>query len=125
MSAVQTHRIDGVILRPNAHVVIALQSIFGIGKTRANKICLASGIPSSKKVSELSDDEFKLLQDGVSQYEVEGPLRRRVASAKQHLKNIRCYRGKRHANRLPSRGQRTRTNAATAKGTAGKTGQQK
>lgn len=109
-------RVSGVILPPNKHVGIALQSIYGIGRTRALQICQAVGIEPSVKISEIQDDTAALIQKVVSDFEVEGDLRRRIAMNIKRLRDIKCYRGLRHRMGLPVRGQRTRTNARTRKG---------
>jgi len=109
-------RVSGVILPPNKHVGIALQSIFGIGRTRALQICKAVGIESSIKISELKEDVVNMIQKTVAEFEVEGDLRRRIAFNIKRLRDIKCYRGLRHRMGLPVRGQRTRTNARTRKG---------
>lgn len=112
-------RIQNVPLEPNKHVQIALQSIYGIGKTRALKICAKVGIPGATKVKELADDVVRHLQDAVNEYVTEGDLRREVSMRIKRLRDIGCYRGKRHRANLPVRGQRTRTNARTRKGPRG------
>ena len=113
-------RIEGVILEPHKHIRIALQSIYGIGSTRASKICEATGIEPSTKASQLSDAQLKALQDEIAKYDVEGPLRRKVSMDIKRLRDIKCARGDRHRRSLPLRGQRTRTNARTRKGPVGK-----
>ncbi|QRN41045.1 MAG: 30S ribosomal protein S13 [Neisseriaceae bacterium] len=109
-------RIAGVNIPNKAHVVIGLQSIYGIGDTRANLICSAAGVEPSKKVQDLSDAELERLRDEVAKYEVEGDLRREVSMSVKRLMDMGCYRGFRHRRGLPCRGQRTRTNARTRKG---------
>lgn len=113
-------RIEGVILDPHKHVRIALQAIYGIGNTLSGKICEATGIEPSTKVSQLTDSQLKDLQDEVGKFDVEGPLRRKVSMDIKRLKDIKCRRGDMHRRSLPVRGQRTRTNARTRKGPIGK-----
>lgn len=108
-------RIAGVNLPVNKHIVIALTSIFGIGSTRAKKICAQCNIDSSRKVSELSTDDEELLRKAVAQFEVEGDLRRRVAMDIKRKIDLKTYQGLRHVRGLPVHGQRTRTNASTRK----------
>jgi small subunit ribosomal protein S13 len=115
-----TIRIEGVILDPNKHIRIALQSIYGIGNTRALKICEKTKIEQHIKVSELTDAQLRALQEVVGEYDVEGPLRRKVSMDIKRYRDIKCYRGDRHRRGLPMRGQRTRTNARTRKGPRGK-----
>jgi small subunit ribosomal protein S13 len=109
-------RISGVILPPNKHIRVALQSVFGIGNQRAVNICKKVGVDPTIKVVDLKDDYTSLIQEAVNEYEVEGDLRRRVAMDIKRLGDIKCYRGLRHKRGLPVRGQRTRTNARTRKG---------
>lgn len=115
-----TIRIEGVILDPNKHIRVALQSIYGIGNTRALEICEKTKIDQQTKVSQLTDSQLKTLQDAVGEYDVEGPLRRKINMDIKRFRDIKCYRGDRHRRGLPVRGQRTRTNARTRKGPRGK-----
>lgn len=116
MSAV---RIQNVQLEPNKHIRVALQSIYGIGNTRAKQICTKVGIESTTKVKDLDDETVRGLQDAVAAFSTEGDLRREVSMRIKRLRDIGCYRGKRHRAGLPVRGQRTRTNARTRKGPRG------
>lgn len=109
-------RVSGVILPPNKHICIALRSIFGIGRTRALQICQAAGIEPNVKVSAIQEEMANTIQKVVSEFEVEGDLRRRIAMNIKRLRDIKCYRGLRHRMGLPVRGQRTKTNARTRKG---------
>lgn len=109
-------RISGVIMTPNKHVGIALRGIFGIGRTRSLQICKAVGVESSVKIADLTEDVINRIQKLITEFEVEGDLRRRIAMNIKRLRDIKCYRGLRHRMGLPVRGQRTRTNARTRKG---------
>ena len=109
-------RIAGVNVPANKHAVIALQSIYGIGATRAAKICADSNIAPSAKIKDLTDAELEALRAGVGQYDVEGDLRREVSMNIKRLMDLGCYRGLRHRRGLPVRGQQTQTNARTRKG---------
>ncbi len=109
-------RVAGVILPPKKHIKIALLSVFGIGLTRALQICQKINLNPATKVSELTEQAIKSIQQAVSEFQVEGDLRRKVSMDIKRLKDIKCYRGLRHRRRLPVRGQRTKTNARTAKG---------
>ena len=109
-------RIAGINIPTNKHIVIGLQSIFGIGKTRSKLICETLKLDPSTKVSELSEDQLESIRTAVSKYEVEGNLRREVAMDIKRLRDLGCYRGIRHRKSLPLRGQRTKTNARTRKG---------
>ena len=109
-------RIAGVNIPNHQHTVIALTAIYGIGRTRAQKICATAGINTSTKIKDLSDSEMEKLRDEVGKVTVEGDLRREVSMNIKRLMDLGCYRGVRHRRGLPVRGQRTRTNARTRKG---------
>ena len=109
-------RIAGINIPTNKHIVIALQSIFGIGQTRAKLICETLKLKPSTKVSELTEDQLESIRTTITQFEVEGGLRREVAMNIKRLRDLGCYRGIRHRKGLPLRGQRTKTNARTRKG---------
>jgi small subunit ribosomal protein S13 len=109
-------RIAGVNLPPRKHIVIALTSIYGIGCTRAKKICEKSGISGQTLVQNLTEQETDRLRESVGEFTVEGDLRRERSMDIKRLMDLGCYRGLRHRRGLPLRGQRTRTNARTRKG---------
>jgi small subunit ribosomal protein S13 len=109
-------RIAGVNIPNHQHAVIALQAIYGIGRTRANAICVAANIAPSTKIKDLSDAEMDKLRESVGRFTVEGDLRREMTMSIKRLMDLGCYRGTRHRKGLPVRGQRTRTNARTRKG---------
>jgi small subunit ribosomal protein S13 len=109
-------RIAGVNIPDRKHTVIALTSIYGIGKTRAAQICTEAGVPTDRKIMELSEDEMEKLRNEVAKFTVEGDLRREVSMNIKRLMDLGCNRGIRHRRGLPLRGQRTQTNARTRKG---------
>lgn len=109
-------RIEGVDLPRNKRVGIALQYIYGIGKTRSNAIMEKTGINPQTRVYDLTEDQVALLREAVGGYLVEADLRREVQLNIKRLIEIGSYRGLRHRRSLPVRGQRTRTNARTRKG---------
>ena len=109
-------RIAGINIPPHKHTEIGLTSIYGIGRTTAQKICVASGIPFNKKVKDLTDGDLEKLRDEVGKLTIEGDLRRELTMNIKRLMDLGCYRGFRHRRGLPCRGQRTRTNARTRKG---------
>jgi len=109
-------RIAGINIPTDKHIVIGLQSIFGIGQTRSKLICETLKLNPSIKVSELTEDQLESIRVAVSKFEVEGDLRREVAMNIKRLRDLGCYRGIRHRKSLPLRGQRTKTNARTRKG---------
>ncbi|MDR1529412.1 MAG: 30S ribosomal protein S13 [Burkholderiales bacterium] len=109
-------RIAGVNIPNHQHAEIALTAIYGIGRSRAKKICMAAGIDSATKIRDLDDAAMDKLRDQIAEYAVEGDLRREVTMSIKRLMDLGCYRGVRHRRGLPVRGQRTRTNARTRKG---------
>ena len=109
-------RIAGINIPTDKHILIGLQSIFGIGQSRSKLICETLKLNPSTKVSELTEDQLESIRVDVSKYEVEGDLRREVAMNIKRLRDLGCYRGIRHRKSLPLRGQRTKTNARTRKG---------
>jgi small subunit ribosomal protein S13 len=109
-------RIAGVNIPNHQHTVIALTAIYGVGRTRAQKICAAAGVVVSTKIKDLTDTQMDRLRDEVGKLTVEGDLRREVTMNIKRLMDLGCYRGVRHRRGLPVRGQRTRTNARTRKG---------
>ena len=109
-------RIVGINIPTNKHIVIGLQSIFGIGETRSKLICQTLKLDPSIKVSDLTEDQLESIRTTITQFEVEGDLRREIAMNIKRLRDLGCYRGIRHRKGLPLRGQRTKTNARTRKG---------
>ncbi|MFO7728388.1 MAG: 30S ribosomal protein S13 [Desulfonatronovibrio sp.] len=110
-------RIAGVDLPRNKKIGIALTYIYGIGRTTALKILDSTGVDWTKKTDELSSDEVNAVRTELENtYKVEGDLRRELTANIKRLMDIGCYRGLRHRRSLPSRGQRTHTNARTRKG---------
>lgn len=112
-------RIAGVNIPTQKRVEIGLQSIYGIGPTKAKQICTKLGISDERRVNQLTDDEVLKIRETIDQdYKVEGDLRREVSMNIKRLMDLGCYRGLRHRKGLPVRGQRTHTNARTRKGKA-------
>jgi len=109
-------RIAGINIPNHQHAEIALTSIYGIGRSRAQAICVAAGVLGSRKIKDLNDGELERLRESVQRLTVEGDLRREVQMSIKRLIDLSCYRGSRHRKGLPVRGQRTRTNARTRKG---------
>lgn len=110
-------RIAGIDLPKNKRGEIGLTYIFGIGRSTAQKILSKAGISFDKKVSEWNDDEQNAIRNIInSTFKVEGALRSEVQLNIKRLTDISSYRGIRHRNGLPLRGQRTKTNARTRKG---------
>lgn len=109
-------RIAGINIPDHKHAVIALTSIYGVGKTRSKAILAAAGIAEDVKISELSEGQIDTLRDEVAKFVVEGDLRREISMSIKRLMDLGCYRGLCHRRGLPVRGQRTKTNARTRKG---------
>jgi small subunit ribosomal protein S13 len=109
-------RIAGVNIPMNKHVLIGLTSIYGIGNTRAGRVCAGAGVNPTTLVKNLTEPEVAALRGQVAKFAVEGDLRREVSMSIKRLMDLGCHRGIRHRKGLPVRGQRTRTNARTRKG---------
>jgi len=110
-------RIAGVDLPRNKRVVVALQYIYGVGKTRANQIMEETGLEASLRTDSLTDEQMAKIRSVLEKnFKVEGDLRREVGLAIKRLMDLGCYRGLRHKKGLPVRGQSTRHNARTRKG---------
>ncbi|OGO09090.1 MAG: 30S ribosomal protein S13 [Chloroflexi bacterium RBG_13_66_10] len=110
-------RIEGVDLPRDKRVEVGLTYLFGVGRSRAQQVLTATGIPPSVRIRDLTEDQVTAIRDYVGQsYTVEGDLRREEQMNIKRLIEIGCYRGLRHRRALPVRGQRTRTNSRTRKG---------
>lgn len=110
-------RIAGVTIPTDKQVQIALTYIYGIGPKFAADILAATKIEPTVRVKDLSENELQKIRDEINaNYNVEGELQRVVVGNIKRLKDIKSYRGVRHAANLPSRGQRTKTNARTRRG---------
>jgi small subunit ribosomal protein S13 len=110
-------RISGVTIPDNKQVQIALTYIFGIGPKTSENILKDANIDPTVRVKNLSDGELGRIQDAISNnYTIEGELQRVIQGNIKRLRDINSYRGSRHKNSLPSRGQRTKTNARTRRG---------
>ena len=110
-------RIAGVDLPANKRAEIGLTYIYGIGRSRANKILGEAGINVDRRIRELTEEEVNRIRTVIDQQGgVEGDLRKQIQMDIKRLMDIGCYRGLRHRRGLPVRGQRTHTNARTRKG---------
>ena len=109
-------RIKGVDIPDNKRIEIALTYIYGIGRNLSGKILENAGIDPDKKTKDLTEDELAKIRKELDKHLIEGDLRREIAMNIKTLKEIGCYRGKRHIKGLPVRGQSTRSNARTRKG---------
>ena len=109
-------RIAGIDLPKNKSGVIGLTYIFGIGKSRAKEILSRAQVNEDTKVNEWNDDEISRIREIVASYKIEGELRSEIQLNIKRLMDIGCYRGIRHRNGLPLRGQKTKNNSRTRKG---------
>jgi small subunit ribosomal protein S13 len=113
-------RIAGITLPSEKRVEIGLTYIFGIGRSKSNKILQEAKIDKDKKVKALSEEEIKKIRQIIENREkIEGDLRKEITLNIKRLVDIGSYRGMRHMRRLPVRGQRTKTNARSRKGSRG------
>ncbi|OQY49129.1 MAG: 30S ribosomal protein S13 [Anaerolineaceae bacterium 4572_78] len=111
-------RIAGVDVPDNKRVEVSLTYVFGIGRSTSRKILTTLDIGFYTRVRDLSEKDVNRLREHINKnYRVEGDLRREYGLNIKRLKEISCYRGIRHRRNLPVRGQRTRTNARTRRGT--------
>src|SRR3990172_3712344 len=111
-------RIEGIDLPRNKRVEVGLTYIFGIGPTRAKELLTATSINADTRIKDLTEAEVAAMREYITKnWKVEGDLRRSEQLNIKRLIEIGCYRGLRHRRGLPVRGQRTRTNARTRKGT--------
>ena len=110
-------RIAGVDLPKNKRMEIALTYIYGIGRSKAKEILREAGIPYETKTDVITDAEVTAIRSIIDrEHKVEGDLRREISMSIKRLMDVGTYRGLRHRKGLPSRGQRTHTNARTRKG---------
>ena len=115
-------RIVGINIPDNKRIEIALTYIFGIGRFSANKILIAAKIDPNKRAKDLTPQETGRLREVIEKsHKIEGELRQEVRQNINRLKEIQSYRGIRHMRRLPTRGQRTKTNSRTVRGNVRKT----
>ena len=112
-------QISGVILDNRKQVETALMSIYGVGRPTSQTVLADAKVDGALRVKDLNDNQIQAIQKAIndsSEVQVEGDRRQIVMGNIKHLKDIQSYRGKRHLAKLPSRGQRTRTNARTRRG---------
>jgi len=108
-------RILGVNIPKEKIILVSLTHIYGIGSATAKKIISSVGMCQQTRTHSISDSDLSRLSVEAKKYIVEGDLRRKIRTDIKLLKDLKTYRGKRHALKLPTRGQRTKTNARTAK----------
>ena len=110
-------RISGIDIPLDKRIEISLTYIYGIGRSLSKEILKKAKVNKDARVKDLAEEEVARIRDAIEkEYKTEGELRRIVSQNIRRLKDIKCYRGIRHAKGLPVRGQRTRSNARTRKG---------
>ncbi len=109
-------RLAGINVPDEKRVDIGLTYLYGIGRSNVKKVLEKAQVDGSKRIKSLSDDEQKRIQKVLEEYKIEGDLRAELIGNIKRLKEIGSYRGIRHSKNLPSRGQRTRSNARTKRG---------
>src|ERR1043166_2351695 len=113
-------RITGITI-PNKRLPYALATLYGVGVPLGRTICAQAKVDAYKKADELSAEEEQAIRRIIESMKIEGDLKREVAGNIKRLKDIGAYRGSRHQKRLPTRGQRTKTNSRTLRGNVRKT----
>jgi small subunit ribosomal protein S13 len=114
-------RIAGITIPENKRLEIGLTAIYGVGRPRAQSTLQTLGIEFGKRPKDLSAKEETALRESIEKFSLEGELRRSISSNIRRLKDIKSYRGSRHAKHLPARGQRSKTNSRTVRGNVRKT----
>lgn len=109
-------RIAGVTVPEDKRLEIGLTSVYGVGRPRAKSALAALNIDHGKRPKDLSASEETALREAIEKFTVEGELRREISGNIRRLRDIKAYRGTRHAKHLPARGQRTKTNNRTVRG---------
>ncbi len=114
-------RILGITVPENKQLWVGLTVFYGIGFNTAKKILKNAGVPATKKPADISPDDEAKIRKQIEAMKIEGDLRREKAGNIKRLKDIKAYRGVRHARGLPVNGQRTKTNSRTVRGNVRKT----
>ena len=114
-------RIVGITIPDNKRLKVGLTVLYGIGRSSARQILKLAKVDENKKPTEVSAEEEAKIRQLVESRKIEGDLKREVGANIKRLKDIKSYRGGRHARKLPSRGQRTKTNSRTLRGNTRKT----
>jgi len=114
-------RIAGITIPDNKRIEIGLTAIFGVGRSKAHKVLDTAGVNYGARPKDITTTEENKLRELIGGSPIEGDLRREIGGNVKRLKDIKSYRGLRHTKRLPSRGQRTKTNSRTVRGNVRKT----
>lgn len=114
-------RILGITIPENKRLEIALTTLYGVGRSRAQFILTKAGVDFAAKSKDLTTEQENTIRKIFEGFKIEGDLKREIGANIKRLKDIKTYRGSRHAKRLPARGQRTKTNSRTLRGNVRKT----
>lgn len=114
-------RISGITIPENKRLEIGLTAVFGVGRSRAQDILDKVGIDRGLKPKDLKPEDENKIRKEIEAFPIEGDLKREISGNIKRLKDIKAYRGTRHARNLPARGQRTKTNSRTVRGNVRKT----
>lgn len=114
-------RISGITIPDKKRLEIGLTVIYGIGVSRSKKILDEHSVSYDVRPRDLTEEQESAIRNSVESFLIEGDLKRKISSDVKRLKDIDSYRGGRHANKLPTRGQRTKTNSRTMRGNVRKT----
>jgi small subunit ribosomal protein S13 len=114
-------RIAGITIPDNKRLKVGLTVLYGVGRSLSSQLLKQAGVDENKKPSEITPEEEAKVRQIVESRKIEGDLKREVGANIKRLKDIKSYRGSRHARKLPSRGQRTKTNSRTLRGNTRKT----
>jgi small subunit ribosomal protein S13 len=114
-------RISGITIPDNKRLKVGLTVLYGIGLCLSKKILAEAGVDGEKKPTEITPEEENTVRKIIESSKIEGDLKREISGNIKRLKDIKSYRGTRHAKKLPSRGQRTKTNSRTLRGNTRKT----
>ncbi|MFA6341102.1 MAG: 30S ribosomal protein S13 [Candidatus Paceibacterota bacterium] len=114
-------RVVGITIPDNKRLKVGLTVLYGIGLPLAKRILVKAKVDGEKKPTEVTAEEEARIRKIIESIKIEGDLKREVGANIKRLKDIKCYRGTRHMKKLPSRGQRTKTNSRTLRGNTRKT----
>ena len=109
-------RISGITIPDKKQLEFGLTALYGVGRSRARQILKEVGIKENAKPADVSVDDENKIRRVIEQFKIEGDMKRLISTNIKRLKDIGSYRGSRHARRLPSRGQRTKSNSRTVRG---------
>jgi small subunit ribosomal protein S13 len=114
-------RISGITIPEKKRLEIGLTIIYGVGVSRSRKILDEHKVSYDTRPGDLTEEQESSIRKSVESFLIEGDLKRKISSDVKRLKDIDSYRGSRHSKKLPTRGQRTKTNSRTMRGNVRKT----